>query len=172
MVSFVLIKHQLILCCSNISFPLLQNSQINLSAFHINILQTLEIVRCRTSRKLIERSLFLRSSRPNVFCKKGVFRQFAKFTGKHLCQSLFFNKVAGLRPKACNFIKKESLAQVFSCEFCEISKNTFSYRTPPLAASIFFQEPAQFSTDSNTKSDRIRPLKCHGQIATFFIIFR
>ena len=26
---------------------------------------------------------------------------------------------------ACNFIKKESLAQVFSCEFCEISKSTF-----------------------------------------------
>ena len=45
-----------------------------------------------------------------------------KFTGKHLCQNLFFNKVAGA---ACNFIKKESLAQVFSCEFCEISKNTF-----------------------------------------------
>ena len=28
--------------------------------------------------------------------------------------------------RACNFIKKETLAQVFSCEFCEISKNTFS----------------------------------------------
>ena len=26
---------------------------------------------------------------------KGVLRNFAKFTGKHLCQSLFFNKVAG-----------------------------------------------------------------------------
>ena len=26
--------------------------------------------------------------------------------------------------KACNFIKKETLAQVFSCEFCEISNNT------------------------------------------------
>ena len=26
---------------------------------------------------------------------------------------------------SCNFIKKESLAQVFSCKFCEISKNTF-----------------------------------------------
>ena len=26
---------------------------------------------------------------------------------------------------ACNFIKKETLAQVFSCEFCEISKNNF-----------------------------------------------
>ena len=35
-----------------------------------------------------------RSSRPEVFCKKGVLRNFAKFTGKHLCQSLFFNKVA------------------------------------------------------------------------------
>ena len=37
-----------------------------------------------------------RSSRQEVFCKKGALRNFAKFTGKHLCQSLFFNKVAGL----------------------------------------------------------------------------
>ena len=43
-----------------------------------------------------------------VFCKKGVFRNFTKFTGKHQCQSLFFNKVAGLRPHTCfpvNFVK-------------------------------------------------------------------
>ena len=26
-----------------------------------------------------------RSSGPEVFCKKGVLRNFAKFTGKHLC---------------------------------------------------------------------------------------
>ena len=26
---------------------------------------------------------------------KGVLRNFTKFKGKHLCQSLFFNKVAG-----------------------------------------------------------------------------
>ena len=38
-------------------------------------------------------------------------------------------------PEACNLIKKETLAQVFSCEFCEISKNTFYYRTPLVAAS-------------------------------------
>ena len=31
-----------------------------------------------------------RSSRPEVFCKKGVFRNFAKSTGKQLCQSLLF----------------------------------------------------------------------------------
>ena len=38
-----------------------------------------------------------RSSPPEVFCKKDVLRNFAKSTVKHLCQSLFFNKVAGLR---------------------------------------------------------------------------
>ena len=37
-----------------------------------------------------------RSSRPKVFCKKGVLRNFAKFTVKHLRQSLFFNKIADL----------------------------------------------------------------------------
>ena len=75
----------------------------------------------------------MRSSRPEVFRKKGVLRNFAKFTGKHLRQSLFFNKVAGLRPATS--LKKETLAQVFSCEFCEISKNTFFHRTPLVAAS-------------------------------------
>ena len=34
-----------------------------------------------------------RSSRPEVFCKKVVLKNFASFTGKHLCQSLSFNKV-------------------------------------------------------------------------------
>ena len=32
-----------------------------------------------------------------VFSRKVVLRNFAKFTGKHLHQSLFFKKVAGLR---------------------------------------------------------------------------
>ena len=31
----------------------------------------------------------------------------------------------GVQPEDCNFIKKETLAQVFPCEFCEIFKNTF-----------------------------------------------
>ena len=37
-----------------------------------------------------------RSSQPEVFCEKGVLKNFAKFTEKHLCLSLFFNKVTGL----------------------------------------------------------------------------
>ena len=66
----------------------------------------------------------LRSSRRRCSVRKGVLRNFAKFRGKHLCQSLFFNnKVAGTQ--AGNFIKKETLEQVFSHEFCKISMNTF-----------------------------------------------
>ena len=41
-------------------------------------------------------------------------------------------------PRSCSgclqLIKKETLAQVFSCEFCYISKNTFFYRTHLVAA--------------------------------------
>ena len=70
------------------------------------------------------------SSRSEVLCKKGVLTNFAKFTGKRLCQSLLFNKVADLRSEACNYIKKETqVAQVFPYGLCEISKNTFLHRT-------------------------------------------
>ena len=53
----------------------------------------------------------IRSNHQRCSMKKTVLRNFTKFTGKHLCQCLFFNKV--------------TLVQVFCCEFCEISKNTF-----------------------------------------------
>ena len=38
------------------------------------------------------------------------------------------------QPEPCNFIKKEALAQVFSCEFCEIFKNTFFTEHPQTTA--------------------------------------
>ena len=61
-----------------------------------------------------------RSNHRRCSVKKGFLRNFAKFTGKHLCQSL--------RP--ATLLERVS-AHVFSCEFCKISKNTFFYRTPP-----------------------------------------
>ena len=51
--------------------------------------------------------------------EKGVLSNCAKFTGKRLCQSFFFNKVEDLRP--------------------EIFKNTFSYRTIPVATSALIK---------------------------------
>ena len=59
-----------------------------------------------------------------VFYKKGVLKNFTKFTGKHSCQGFFVNKAAGLRS-----------AQVFSCEFCETFKNIIFHRTPLVDAS-------------------------------------
>ena len=53
-------------------------------------------------------------------------KNFANFTGKHHCLESLFNKVADL---------KETPTQVFSSEMCEIFKDTFFYRTPPVAAS-------------------------------------
>ena len=41
-----------------------------------------------------------------------------------------------LRAKSCKFTKTETLAQVFSCQFSKISKNTVSYRTHPVAACL------------------------------------
>ena len=41
-----------------------------------------------------------------------------------------------LRRTPCNCITKQALAQVFSCGFCELSKNTYSYRTPLAAAFL------------------------------------
>ena len=41
-------------------------------------------------------------------------------------------------PEACNFIKKETLAQVLSCEFCEISKNASFTEHLWTTASVFF----------------------------------
>ena len=58
---------------------------------------------------------------------KKVFLEISQNSQENTCARVSF---------LIKFIKKETLAQVFSCEFYEISKNTFSYRTPPVAASI------------------------------------
>ena len=41
-----------------------------------------------------------------------------------------------IRPEDCNLINKETLTQMFSCEFCKIFQNTFFHRTPLVAASV------------------------------------
>ena len=95
----------------------------NYKEFHqSSVFQENEQFQDNEVRKLEAFELYLRSSRPDVSCKKGILRNFAKFSGKHLRQNLFF-------------FKKETLAQVFSCEFCKISENTFF--TEHLSATAF-----------------------------------
>ena len=67
-----------------------------------------------------------RSSHRRCSIRKGVPGKFAKFTGKHVpghVSRVFFLKSCRMKP--ATLFKKETVAQVFSCEFCKISKNTF-----------------------------------------------
>ena len=65
-------------------------------------------------------SLF-RSSPPEVFCKKGVLRNFTKFKGKDLCQSFFNNKVTG----PATLLKKRLLQRCFPANFEKFLKTPF-----------------------------------------------
>ena len=81
-------------------------------------------------------NLIPRSSHPEMFCKKGVLKDFAKFT----------------TPKSATFLKKKTLAQVFSCEFYKIFKNIFFIQNisggPPASVDTlensFYKEPKIF----------------------------
>ena len=57
-----------------------------------------------------------------MFYKIGVLKSFAN-SQENTCARVSF--IIKLQAEACNFIKKETLAHVFSCEFCQIFKNTF-----------------------------------------------
>ena len=59
---------------------------------------------------------------PQALYKKGILKKNTKFTGKCLCQSLFFNKFAGLRPAV---LVKNRLAQLFSLWILRNFKNSF-----------------------------------------------
>ena len=68
-----------------------------------------------------------------LFCKK-MFLKIWENSQKDTCVEVsFFNKIAGLRPST--LLKKETPTQVFFCEFCQIFKNNFFYRTLTVAAS-------------------------------------
>ena len=90
-----------------------------------------------TSKKVIsvlKKVLFIKknkeqSQKKSVECsqrrcsvKKGVLRSFTKFIEKHLCQSLFFNKVAGIKNKNI-FLDRTPLSNCFCKK--TYSKNKF-----------------------------------------------
>ena len=74
-----------------------------------------------------------RSSHPELFCPKGVLKKFTKFTGKRLCQNIFFNKIAG-RPST--LLNKRLWHRCFPMNFGKFLR-TLYYRTPLVAASSY-----------------------------------
>ena len=66
-------------------------------------------------------------SRRDVFFKKYVFRNFAKFTGKHQCQSLYFDKVAGMR--TATLLKERLWHRCFPVNFAKFLRAPFLQKT-------------------------------------------
>ena len=75
-------------------------------------------------KKSTKINLLYRSSHQRCSLKKVFLKNFTKFTGKHLCWSLFFNRVSGLRP--ATLLKKRLQQRCFPVNFA-----TF-LRTPSL----------------------------------------
>ena len=78
-----------------------------------------------------------RSSRPRVFCKKGLLKNYsnclAKFTKKHLCHSFFQTK---LEAQPETLIKKRLQHRCLRANIAIFLGTVFWYRTPPAAVSV------------------------------------
>ena len=82
----------------------------------------------RTSSYIYWSSLgWLKKQPPRCSVRKVVLRNVAKFTGKHLYQSLFFDKVAGLR--RTTLLKKRLLHKCFPVNFAKFLRTLFSHNT-------------------------------------------
>ena len=75
-----------------------------------------------------------------MFYKKDALRNFAKFIGKHLCQSVRVSEKLGTGKvvnKVVNKVIKKRLQQrCFHVNIVKFLRTAFFYRTPPVAASV------------------------------------
>ena len=83
------------------------------------------MVRFRQPEKILASTS--NSSAIETIILEEVLRNFKKFTGKHLCQSLFFNKVAGLRP--ATLLKKRLWHRCFPVNFVKFLRTPFLQNT-------------------------------------------
>ena len=94
-------------------------------------------------------------ARVSFFNSVAGLRNFAKFTGKHLCQSIFFNKVAGLRPST--LLKKRLWQTCFPVNYAKFPRAPFiqnasggCYLKP--GSTIFYQIFIFSPNDSHSKT--------------------
>ena len=89
---------------------------------------------------------------PEVFYEKGVLRNFIKFTGKHLSQSVFFNKVTDLGP--ATLFKKRLCHRCFPANFAKFIRTPFLQKT---SDSLLMKDPQNYTNllafpDKNPKT--------------------
>ena len=96
--------------------------------------------KCRSSRS----QMFFRSSRPEMFCKKAVLRDFPKFTRKHLCQSLFIRSATLFKKRPCSLVFPVNFAKFGRTPFLTehlwwlllVLQNRCFYKTPDIHQKI------------------------------------
>ena len=93
----------------------------------INCFQSHKCIWNITSGDYKDQNRKSRSSQRRFSGKKGVLRNFSKFTGKHLRQSLSFNKVAGLRP--ATLLKQRLRHRCFPMNFVKFLRTPFLQNT-------------------------------------------
>ena len=81
--------------------------------------------------------------RSHYSVKKGVLRNFVKIIGKHLSQSLFFNKVAGLGP--ATLFKKRLWHRCFPVNFAKFLRTPF---LPNTSGRLLLKHRSLFNKDS------------------------
>ena len=104
----------------------------NFFMINLNVVVTFMLQLFNNNRETLAKPVTCRSSRPEVFCRKGVLRNFTKFTGKHLCHSLFFNKVA--------VIKKRLWRRCFPVNFMKFLRTHF-FTEHPWWLLLYFIKP-------------------------------
>ena len=95
------------------------------SWYHVAVLNA-ELQKCLdkfVNYSIHENTINNRSSRSEVFCENGFLENITKFTGKYLCQSLLFDKVAGLR--SATLLKKILWHRCFPVNFVKFLRTIF-----------------------------------------------
>ena len=86
---------------------------------------------------------FSRSNHKRCSLKKAIPKNFSKFTGKHLRQGLFFNKVAGLR--LATLLKKKRWHRFFPVNFAKLLGNFTENLRVTASSSNFFKQSYSFT---------------------------
>ena len=94
--------------------------------------------------------------------KTGVLGNFAKFTGKHLCQSLFFNKVAGL----ASLLTKRLWHRCFPVKFAKFLRTPFSQNTSGRLFIDYLSCTMHCNTFDDWKINETKKMCYYGEIGT------
>ena len=112
-------------CCAGVSCEFCQTSK---STFSYKTHPVASSVLCVYLFWYCEQVILHRQKQhQRCYIKKGTRRNFAKFSGKHLCQGLFLNKIADLRP--ATLLKKRLWRRRFSLNFVKFLRAPFSQNT-------------------------------------------